>query len=110
MSKTLEATKAGERTQVIDGEFLANNESVSIYKPDMHPIGKMVRLYCTQHATSWKLQIRGTLGIGCNGMRKGKSSVIAGVDLSIPQMVDLRNAINEFISEAQAAITRAEAA
>lgn len=89
------------------GEYLAPNKQVRIYKPDIHPIDKMIRVYSTQYATNWKLQVRGPLSIGCNGTRAGKSSVIAGVDLSLEQMISLRDALSEFISEAESARSEA---
>lgn len=72
---------------------------MQIYKPDTHPIDRMVRLYCTMFGASWKLQIRGPLGIGCNGTKDGKSSIIANVDLNLPEMIALRDALDEFILE-----------
>lgn len=117
MTTANKTTEAGERTQresvltspvMSGGEYLAPNKHVHIYKPDMHPIDKMIRLYSTQWATSWKLQVRGPLSVACNGTREGKSSVIASVDLSLDQMISLRAALGEFISEAQAAISKAE--
>jgi hypothetical protein len=100
-------TKSARRES---SEYLALNKSIHIYKPDTHPIDKMVRLYCTQWATSWKLQVRGPLSVGCNGTKEGKSSVIANAELSLEQMISLRDALNEFINEAQRAITQVEAA
>lgn len=96
-------------TQLVSGEYLAPNVRVHIYKPDTHPIDKMVRLYCTQWGYSWKLQVRGPLSVGCNGTKSGKSSVIASADLSLEQMISLKDALSEFISEAQEAIFKAQA-
>lgn len=89
-------------------EYLAQNKSVHIYKPDIHPIDKMVRLYCTHWATIWKLQIRGPLSIGCNATKEGKSSILANADLNMENMISLRDALNEFIAEAQTSIAKAE--
>lgn len=83
-------------------------ERVHIYKPDTHPIDGMVRVYCVQHATEWKLQVRGPLSIGCNATRKGKSSIIASAGLSLPDMISLRDALSGFITEAQSAIAKSE--
>lgn len=97
--QTKQSSKAGERTQLTSGEYIAQNKSVNIYRPDTHPINRMIRIYCTMMGAAWKLQIRGPLGIGCNGTRDGKSSIIANVDLSLPEMIALRDALDEFILE-----------
>jgi hypothetical protein len=88
-----------KQTELTSGEYLAENKNVKIYKPDTHPIQRMVRIYCVQYAQTWKLQIRGPLGIGLCGSKDGKSSIIANVDLNVEQMVSLRNAIDELIAE-----------
>lgn len=63
----------------------------------------------TNRASIWpRTKIRGPIGIGCNGTRDGKSSVIANADLNLQSMISLRDAISEFITEAQGAITKAE--
>lgn len=56
--------------------------------------GRMIRLYPTQHAQRWALQIRGPLGIGFNANKDGKDFVVANAPLDREDMKALREWIN----------------
>lgn len=95
----MNTTNKTKLSDSVCGEFLAPNESVTIQKPDMHPIDRLLRIYCVQFKSSWKLQVRGPLGVGRFGTTPSKTtSIIAGVDLSRQQMIDLRDAIDELLA------------
>lgn len=61
---------------------------------------RAIRLYCTQHASAWSLQIRSPLGIGSFGHQDGKDDVIACASLSRDDLLALRAAIDEALTEA----------
>lgn len=85
----------------LSSEYYSANASARAFKGAKAdaPIEGAVRLYCTQSASAWQLQVRGPLGLGPFGLRDGKDSVIAGASLSVDQMKELRDAINVLLRE-----------
>ncbi len=63
-------------------------------------IERAVRLYCTQYAQSWSLQVRGPEGTGLMGYTDGKRDMIANASLGKDDLIALRDAINEALAEA----------
>lgn len=58
-----------------------------------------VRLYSTMYGSAWQLQVRCNLGIGPSGMKEGKDFVIAGADLGVEAMKELRDAITAMLKD-----------
>ena len=61
-------------------------------------IERASRLYSTQFAQAWSLQIRAPLGIGTYGYEDGKTDVIANASLYREDMIALRDALNEALA------------
>lgn len=76
------------------------NKTVSIYKPDhmAERLERAIRLYKYSPGT-WMFQVRGPLGIGPFGARDGKTDIIAGVQFTRDQLLDLRAMIDETLTE-----------
>mgnify|MGYP001614930810 CR=1 FL=1 len=73
---------------------------VSKYDQRDGRIERAIRLYSTQYAQAWSLQIRSPIGIGTFGMTDGKDDVIANASLHREDMIALRDAINEALADA----------
>jgi hypothetical protein len=91
-------------------EFLRKYLPVRIQKLDKNDAaarmtepnkGRWFRLYCTQHAEAWTIQLAGPLGIGMHGMKDGKDFVIAGLSLTRAELEGLRAAIDAQLEDAQ---------
>jgi hypothetical protein len=58
---------------------------------------RALRLYCTQITEMWMLQIRTPMSV--QGRAEGKKAIAACADLTVADMVALRDAINAFLAE-----------
>jgi len=74
------------------------NEEAKALRKFNNDDGRTIRLYTTQFAERWCLQIRGPLGKGFLGNNDSAEFVIASADLTIDQMIALRNAISDHLA------------
>ncbi len=79
-------------------EFFKPIDHVTASKVNDVPRTRAIRLYCYQSGSAWNLQVRGPLSLVDN--REGKDFIVATANLKKADLLALRAAIDEALSDA----------